>query len=129
MKGKILDSHALYWFAEDDPKMPPRVKDIIEDEQTEVWVSVVSIWELAIKAANGKLELAAQPEIYFSDLLKKNGFSLLNVTYSHVILAARLPLHHKDPFDRLIIAQSLVEQMPVISVDEIFDSYDVTRIW
>ena len=129
MRGIILDSHALYWFAEDDAKMPPRVKDIIENEQTEVWVSVVSIWELAIKAANGKLELATQPDIYFADVLKKNGFSLLNVTYKHVILAAKLPLHHKDPFDRLIIAQSLVEQMPVISVDEIFDSYGITRIW
>ena len=125
----LFRSHALYWFAEDDAKMPPRVKDIIENEQTEVWVSVVSIWEMAIKAANGKLELATQPDIYFADVLKKNGFSLLNVTYKHVILAAKLPLHHKDPFDRLIIAQSLVEQMPVISVDEIFDSYGITRIW
>ncbi len=125
----ILDSHALYWFAEDDPKMPLAVKQLIEDAATTIYVSVVSIWELAIKAANGKLKLASPPEIYFADVLKQNGFKLLGVTYDHVILAAKLPLHHKDPFDRLLIAQSLVEGLPFLSVDEIFDDYGVTRIW
>ena len=125
----LLDSHTLYWFAEDAPQMPDTIKSLIENEQTENFVSVISIWELAIKAASGKLILASPPEIYFADVIRANGFALLAVTFNHVILAAKLPTYHKDPFDRLLIAQSLIDDIPIVSTDSVFDAYGVTRLW
>ena len=125
----ILDSHSFYWFAEDAPQMSDDIKRLIENAQTESFLSVASVWELAIKAASGKLLLASPPEIYFAGVIQTNGFALLPITFDHVLLAAKLPMHHRDPFDRLIIAQSLLENIPIISVDTVFDAYGVTRIW
>lgn len=125
----ILDSHSLLWFADDDPQLPASAKLLIEDPNNTKYVSLMSIWEIAIKAASGKLKLKREAGVYLADVMAKNGFLLLNPTYDHAILAASLPLHHKDPFDRFLIAQSLHENMAIISADEIFDAYSVARIW
>ncbi len=125
----LLDSHSLLWFADDALQLPPSAKLLIEDPSNTKYVSLMSIWEIAIKAASGKLILKREAGVYLADVMAKNGFLLLTPTYDHAILAASLPLHHKDPFDRFLIAQSLSEKMPLISADEIFDAYGVTRLW
>jgi PIN domain nuclease of toxin-antitoxin system len=118
----LLDSHAALWFADDAPQMPASIKDIIEDKANEKYVSLATVWELAIKFATGKLAFADPPEIYLADMLRLNNFELLPLNFAHVVRGAALPLHHRDPFDRVIIAQSLIEMIPVISADTIFDS-------
>ena len=125
----LLDSHAALWFAEDSPQMSDPIKRVIEDRANEKYVSIASIWELAIKFATGKLNFFDPPEIYLADLLRLNNFRLLPLTFDHVVYGAALPFHHRDPFDRVIIAQSLLEAMPVVSVDAIFDAYGVNRLW
>jgi PIN domain nuclease of toxin-antitoxin system len=125
----LLDSHTLLWFVEDDPQMPDPVKELIEDEQHDKYVSVASVWELAIKVGLGKLTLAKPIEIYLPEVVEQNGFLILPVTTPHALLVAKLPFHHKDPFDRLLIAQSLHETMPIVGIDAVFDSYGVTRYW
>lgn len=125
----LLDTHSFLWFVEDDPHMPDHVKDLIEDEQHEKYFSIASAWELAIKVGLGKLTLSLPLEIYLPDSLQRNGIGLLPITLNHAIHVASLPLHHKDPFDRLLVTQSLLDAMPIISVDAILDSYGVTRLW
>ena len=125
----LLDSHTGLWFADDAPQMSNTIKQIIENSANEKHISIASIWELAIKVATGKLNFTDPPEIYLADLLRLNSFQLLPLTFDHVVRGAALPLHHRDPFDRVIIAQSLMENMPIISADTIFDAYGVTRIW
>ncbi len=96
----ILDSHALLWFADDDPQLPDAAKLLIENPNNIKYVSLMSIWEIAIKSASGNLKLKREAGVYLADVMAKNGFLLLSPTYAHAILAASLPLHHKDPFDR-----------------------------
>ncbi len=125
----LLESHAALWFSDDAVQMPDAVKKIIEDTENEKYLSLASIWELAIKFSTGKLAFTDSPEIYLADLLRLNNFQLLSLTFDHVIRSATLPMYHRDPFDSIIIAQSLIESMHVISTDSIFDDYGVTRIW
>ena len=125
----LLDSHAALWFVDDSPQMPEHIKQLIEDAANEKYISIASVWELAIKFATGKLDFAESPEVYLADLLRLNNFQLLSLTFAHVVRGAALPLHHRDPFDRVLIAQSLLEDIPIISVDALFDAYGVTRIW
>lgn len=125
----LLDTHALLWFAEDDPQMPDAIKDLIEDEQHEKYVSIASVWELAIKVGLGKLTLSQPLEIYIPDVLNRNGFQLLPISLPHALHISKLPFHHKDPFDRLLIVQSLLDAMPLVSADAVLDAYGVTRLW
>lgn len=125
----LLDSHTILWFVEDDPQMPEHIKNLIEDEQHEKFVSVASAWELAIKVSTGKLALAKPIEVYLPDIIENNGFLLLPVTMPHALRVATLPFHHKGPFDRLLIAQSLQEAMPIVGIDAVFDNYGVQRFW
>lgn len=125
----LLDTHTLLWFAEDSPQMPDYAKTLLENSQHQKWVSVASIWEIAIKYRLRKLMLNEPPEKYLPDILKQGGISLLPVMYEHAVFVSKLTLHHKDPFDRLLVAQSLIEAMPLISADTILDSYGVTRYW
>jgi len=93
------------------------------------WVSIASIWEIAIEYRIGKLDLTDPPAEYLSDIIKRGGFSLLPVLFDHALYVATLTLHHKDPFDRLLVAQSRLEEMPLVSADAVLDSYGVTRFW
>lgn len=125
----LLDSHSILWFSDDSPKMPESIKRIIEDKANEKFVSLASVWELAIKFTTGKLKFTDPPELYLADLLRLNHFQLFPLTFSHVVSGAALPYYHRDPFDRVIIAQSLLEEIPVVSADTVFDAYGVNRIW
>ena len=125
----LLDTHTILWFVEDGERMSEAVKVIIENEENEKFVSIASAWEIAIKVGLGKLSLNTSIEVFFADLLRRNGFSLLPISLPHALFVRSLPLHHRDPFDRLLIAQNLMEGMPIVSRDLILDAYGVSRLW
>lgn len=124
-----LDTHTFLWFVEGDPQLSSNARQIIEAETTENWLSLASVWELAIKISIGKLSLGQPLPDYLTSQMEQNGILLLPITLPHVLRVLTLPLHHRDPFDRLIAAQSLTDGMLLISADGIFDAYGVQRLW
>jgi PIN domain nuclease of toxin-antitoxin system len=125
----LLDSHALLWFVEDDPQMPESIKQIIENDENEKYLSIATIWELSIKYGLGKLQLSQPVKTYIPLAMKRNGLILLRISARHALRVSELPHHHKDPFDRLLVAQSLLESMPLVSADAILDAYGISRLW
>jgi PIN domain nuclease of toxin-antitoxin system len=120
---QLLDSHALLWFVLGDRRrISPPLRAIIEEG---AMVSIASLWEIAIKSALGKLEVPDD----LPQRVQEFGFELLEVTVEHAWAVRRLPHHHRDPFDRLLIAQAQIEQLPVVTVDPAFAAYDVTVLW
>jgi PIN domain nuclease of toxin-antitoxin system len=99
------------------------------NEQNNFYLSIASIWEIAIKVSIGKLDINQPMETFLAEQLQENDVSLLNISFQHTMKVAQLPLHHRDPFDRMIIAQALVEGWPLLSRDEAFDAYGVQRLW
>jgi len=125
----LLDTHSLFWFIEGDSKLSNTAVDVIGDPANEVLFSPASYWEMAIKISLGKWQLN-QPYSDFIDVALVNyGFQILNIAPAHAAELLDLPFHHRDPFDRLIIAQAIVEGVEIVSVDTTFDAYPVTRIW
>ena len=125
----LLDTHALLWWLAGDERLPVRARDLIADEANTILVSAVSAWEIATKVRIGKLPGAEEVAADFSGILGREGFEPLSVTAAHGQRAGALPGHHRDPFDRMLIAQAQAEGVPLVSVDSVFDSYGVTRIW
>ena len=125
----LLDTHSLLWFLLDDPRLSEKAKMGIMKMKSEVFVSPASLWEIAIKISIGKYSLPEPFDVFWKEQLNHNHFSLLPISVDHAGMVTKLPYHHRDPFDRLIIAQALVEKIPLISCDKIFDSYTVERIW
>jgi PIN domain nuclease of toxin-antitoxin system len=125
----LLDTHALLWYYLDDPQLSHLAKATIEDPANWVFVSAASHWEVAIKLATGKYTL----QLPFADFVQESvfdtGFRILPIEPQHTAELIALPFHHRDPFDRLLIAQALVENTPIVSGDPTFDSYPVRRIW
>jgi PIN domain nuclease of toxin-antitoxin system len=125
----LLDAHALLWFLDDDPKLAPTAKLLIEDSANRKLVSIATCWEIAIKVALKKLNLGEPATTFLPRELAANGFDLLGIQLAHATLVETLPPHHKDPFDRLVIAQLLIENIAIVSADLIFDQYGVSRLW
>jgi PIN domain nuclease of toxin-antitoxin system len=125
----LLDTHAFLWFIAGSDELSDKARELIEDENNRIFLSAASLWEMAIKVSLGKLTLSEPFETLIPEQLALNGLEILDITIAHTTQVANLPFHHRDPFDRLIIAQALEEQLPVISVDNAFDEYGVTRIW
>jgi PIN domain nuclease of toxin-antitoxin system len=125
----LLDTHTFLWFILDDPALSSRAHDLIEDPENQRLASVASFWEMAIKASLGKLEIAEPFEEFVQSQLQINDINLLAITIAHIGRVRMLPFHHRDPFDRLLIAQCLVEQVPIVSVDPRFDDYGIQRLW
>jgi len=125
----LLDTHALLWFLNDDPQLVPRAKALIEDPANRKLVSIATCWEIAIKVGLKKLDLGEAATTFLPRELSVNTFDLLGIELAHATFIETLPMHHKDPFDRLLIAQSLLEAMPIVSGDVLFDPYGVTRLW
>jgi len=125
----LLDTHTFLWFIMGSPNLSTTARALIEDVANEKFLSVASLWEIAIKLSIGKLMLSAPFDVLIPQQLSLNGFELLNIEIDHAALVATLPFHHRDPFDRLLIAQASVEKMSVVSIDAVFDAYSVTRLW
>ncbi len=125
----LLDTHTLIWFVTDSFKLSATVKSLIEDENNQKLLSIASIWEIAIKQNTGKLYFGLPFREFIEQQLSSNSIELLNINLAHIDIIASLPLHHRDPFDRLIIAQAIVENIPILSADTIFDSYPIQRWW
>ena len=124
----LLDTHTFIWFVENDESLPASLKTQIEDTDNEIFISIVSLWEIAIKTSLGKLEMAIDlPSII--NKIEENGFVILPIFPEHTVCVASLPFHHKDPFDRILIAQTMIEKLTIISKDGIFNSYGVDWIW
>ena len=129
MMRLLLDTQALMWWAGKSKRLSPKVRDLLEDSTNEVFISVANAWEMQIKAHIGKLTLHKPwPEIV-RDQMITNGFQLLRVELSHIEVLDSLPFHHKDPFDRLLIAQAIYENLTLVSNDPKFSSYPVTLLW
>lgn len=125
----LLDTHSFIWFVEGDERLSPRIRRIIGDPANEVLFSAASLWEIAIKVSIGKLTLTHPFETSTLGHMARNDIRLLDIGVSHITGILSLPLHHRDPFDRMLAAQALVEGVPVIGADHVFDSYGVQRLW
>ena len=125
----LLDTHTFLWFIAGDVKLSRKAQGVIEDAANEKFVSIASLWEIAIKLSLGKLSLGGSFEVLIPQQLERNGFELLSIKVEHMAAVATLVLHHRDPFDRLLIAQAIVEGMQVVSIDNAFDAYPIARLW
>jgi PIN domain nuclease of toxin-antitoxin system len=125
----LLDSHALLWWILDDPALSPAAREAISGTDKTVLISAVSAWEISIKFRAGKLPEAADLVSNFPSEIEHEGFQLLPISAEHGIRAGLLPGIHKDPFDRMLIAQSQAENVPIISNETVFDHYGVRRLW
>jgi PIN domain nuclease of toxin-antitoxin system len=125
----LLDTHVLLWFLQDDPRLSPIAKSIIENRTNQKLVSIATCWEISIKAGLKKLNIGEPASVFLIRELSANNFELLGVELAHALYVESLPHHHKDPFDRMLIAQALLETIPIVSADALFDSYGVTRLW
>lgn len=125
----LLDTHAYLWFIEGDPRIPESARHLIEHPENEISLSLASAWEVSIKTSLGKIALSRSLQDTFGAIATANGIHLLPIRIDHVLDVARLPFHHRDPFDRLLTAQSLLDDLPLISADSTFDAYGVKRHW
>jgi PIN domain nuclease of toxin-antitoxin system len=125
----LLDTHAFLWFVWDHPLLSATAKAAIEDPANRKLVSIASCWEIAIKTGIGKLALGAPAADFLNLEIPRNNFDLLDIALAHVTAVETMPQHHKDPFDRLLIAQAMIGGTPLISADTIFDPYGVVRVW
>ncbi len=123
----LIDTHILLWFINDDPQLSQKTKALLQSD-TDVAVSIASLWEIAIKVSIGKLTLPNSVENLFPQQLRLNQIDLLPIEVSHLQAVSTLPFHHRDPFDRLIIAQAIVEKIGLVSVDKAFEAYGVNLI-
>lgn len=125
----LLDTHAFLWWVDGGERLSARARRTIASAGNDCLLSLASAWEMAIKVSLGKLQLPAPPERFLADQMAANRFGLLDIDLRHVSGVASLPFHHRDPFDRLLAAQALVERLPIVSADPVFRSYGVKRVW
>jgi len=125
----LLDSHAFLWFVLRKPQLSRSADALISDPSNVVLVSPATCWEIAIKVGKNKLDLMASYDDFMRQGIEGNDCTILPIETRHTSLLTTMKPHHNDPFDRLIIAQAIAEQVPVISIDSAFDPYGVTRLW
>ena len=125
----LLDAHAFLWFCQGDPKLSATAKTLIEDPANRKLLSIATCWEIAIKAGLGKLKLGEPSGTYIPTALSRTGFDLFPITVAHATGVEGLPLHHRDPFDRLLLAQAKSEGMTLVSNDPNFPAYGGTLLW
>ena len=125
----LLDTHVLLWYYLDDPQLSSSARAIIQDPANSIFASAASHWEMAIKVSIKKYTLHVPFATFVHEAIFDNGFRLLPVEPQHSAALIGLPFHHRDPFDRFMIAQAIVEDIPIVSNDATFDSYPVRRLW
>ena len=125
----LLDTHVLFWWLLGNEAVPLAVRSAIANSENDVFVSAASVWEISIKHKQGRLPTAVFLIGDVERVVAQRGFSPLAITIAHGDRAGSLPLHHKDPFDRMLIAQALTESLTLVSNERLFDRYGVTRLW
>ena len=128
----LLDTHAFLWFVNDHSSLSPTAKGIIEDQQSVVYLSAASIWEMAIKSSLRKLAVPAPLQQFVASHMARNDIGILQITPEHAETVAKLPFPesgHRDPFDRMIIAQAIYHDLTIITRDAAFSAYPIQRTW
>jgi PIN domain nuclease of toxin-antitoxin system len=125
----LLDTHSFLWFIEGDKRLPQNARQLIADMGNDAWISVASLWEIAIKASLGKLSLLQPFAELIPDQLRRNNIRPLPIELHDLAQVAQLPFHHRDPFDRLIIAQAMIRDLVIIGKDPEFTSYPIRLVW
>jgi PIN domain nuclease of toxin-antitoxin system len=125
----LLDTHTFIWVIQDLKQISEEAQKRLTEPDVKLYLSLASIWEISIKVSTGKLNLQEPLGEFLREQLVLNVIDVLPITFEHVTKVRELPFHHRDPFDRLIIAQSILENLPVIGKDEWFDRYGLTRYW
>ena len=125
----IADTHAFLWFITDSERLSPKAKTFLEASESDRVLSAASIWEIAIKTSLGKLSFKKPLEELLPEQIRLNYFQVLDISSEHALRVAGLPMLHRDPFDRMIVAQALVERLPILSNDGALDGYGVRRLW
>ena len=128
----LIDTHVFLWFVSNSKELSQTAKTLIEDGNNEIFLSIISLWEISIKTALGKLTINGKYDSVIDDV-NDNAIQILPINFAHTVEQNSLPFHHRDPFDRIIISQAIVENMNFISADNIFDDYlkgkSIKRIW
>ena len=125
----LLDTHTFLWWITDDPQLSKPARQVIEDADNTLYLSAASGWEIAIKARLGKLRLPNDVQGYVSEQIRINAIQVLPIEMSHALQVYALPDHHRDPFDRMLVAQSQVERLAILTIDPLIAQYPVTTIW
>ena len=125
----LLDTHVFLWWVLDDERLTPYVREYIADEGHNLLLSSASCWEIAIKAKMGRLKLSENPEKFILDQMIVNNISGLPIQLVHALHVYNLPYHHRDPFDRMLVAQASIEKIPIITNDRLITNYDVKTLW
>ena len=117
----LLDTHAFLWWLADDAQLGPKARAAIADERSVVFVSAASVWEIAVKRRTGKLDAPGD----VAEWIERCDFAPLSIDVEHAVAAAELPPHHRDPFDRMLVAQAQLEELTLVARDDAIDEYDV----
>ena len=125
----LLDSHVLFWIITGDLQLSRKAKNIYLDEENKIFISIASLWEIAIKISLNKLSISMSLPEFVQEHVIANEISIMPIELTHIYNLENLPFYHRDPFDRLIVAQSMAEKINILSNDTVFDRYPVKRIW
>lgn len=125
----LLDTHAFLWIVADDARLSQAARNAFSGPQNEVWLSVASIWEIVVKAARGKLPFPQPAAPYLREQIRQTRVEVLPISLSHVFRLESLPMRHRDPFDRILVAQALEERIPLVSRDRTLSGYGVEILW
>ncbi len=125
----LLDTHAFLWLMKNDLRLSPVAKTTFLDPKNEMYLSLASVWEIAIKSSLNKLKLPLPVNDYIDSRTHRYGIYLQEITMDYIALVEKLPFHHRDPFDRLIIAQGIFEKIPILTNDSKFTLYSIQTIW
>lgn len=125
----LLDTHAFLWWITDDKRLSDKARAVISDGANELFFSSASGWEIAIKAGLGRLEVPGDLDRFVADRISRNALQILPIQLSHALHVHKLPNHHRDPFDRILVSQALLEEIPLLSADPQIQRYPVEVVW
>ncbi len=125
----LFDTHVFLWAIASDSRLSLKASATFADTETEALLSVATIWEILVKTQRGKLPFPNPAGPYLRDQIQRTSMSILPVALEHVLRIEKLPMHHRDPFDRILIAQAIAESVPIVTADRQFARYDVETIW
>lgn len=126
----LLDTCSFLWLVtEDVDSLSSKAQSLFLDDSNDIFLSIVSCWEISIKWSIGKLDLQSPPDIFLKTQIADNGLTLLYISLNHATKVAELTFHHRDPFDRLLVAQSMVAGIPLLTADETLSQYEIQRVW